>query len=510
MMLVVVMLLSVGLTGCGEKETSGTSTEESTVVSADPSVAEASKTLDPYEVKMYFMGTKQYPETNLIEDEIAKKIKDTLNTTVKIQVFPWGDYAKKMSMIIAAGEQFDACFMGLNSQYYQNVAKGAFVDLTDLVKDKLPKFSKIINPAFLEGPKVKGKLYALPTNKEVFEAFGFEYDKEFADKIGVSDALDAVKSYADLEPILKTAKEKLPGDVFPFIFQTRTLFRAGEFDSLGDQTLPGIVRLNDDSTTVINQFESPEYLANWNLAYKYVKSGYANKDGATNGAPDYWNVRKGLIRVENMGPVPAYTGTSGQTIKRVYVGNKVNSTGSTCGAMFAFSKTAKDINRALAFFDEYATNPEIYNLVGFGIEGKHYQIIDTNTTPKRVDFLSGQDENSVGYIHSGGVWSMGGNWFDSFLGKNDPADRNDVISKANDAATTSKLIGFSFDPEPVKAELAACTTIYTEMVIPLNCGAVDPAVYAPKLAAKLKASGVDKIIAEKQKQINQWKADNGK
>lgn len=510
MLLVLAFAVTVLLTGCGAKNEANTpavsSESSSTTASTEPTVAEQ-KQLDPYEVKWYMVGTKQYPETNLIEDELAKALKD-INTTVKIQVFPWGDYPTKMSMLIASGEQFDICFMGTWTNYYQNVAKGAFVDLTDVAREKMPNLTAKMNPGFLEGPKVKGRLYGLPTNKEAFEAYGIEVDKEFAAQAGVS--FDSVKTYADLEPILAAAKEKLPADVFPMVFQATSILRDGMFDYLGDVTIPGIVKLDDTVGTVINQFESPEFMANWQLVRKWFQAGYINKNAATKGAPDYWNQRKGLCRVENMGPVPEYVGSKGQTIQRVYIGNQVIATGSCVGALMCFSKTSKDVNRAFQFFDTVNSNPDLYNLVAFGIKDKHYRIIDENTNPKRIDFLEGVTEDTVGYVHSGGAWSLGGDWFSSYLSKTDPANRNEYVDQFNKKAVQSKLIGFSFDAEPVKTEVAACANVYQELGVPLNCGAVDPATTAPKFIEKLKAAGVDRIIAEKQKQLDQWKKDNGK
>jgi putative aldouronate transport system substrate-binding protein len=509
LLLLAVFVFTATLTGCGGTKagTADTTTAADTTAAAETTAAVTEKKLDPYEIKWYFVGTKQYPETNLVEEELNKKMAD-INATVKIQVFPWGEYPNKMSLIVASGEQFDISFMGTWTNYYQNVAKGAFVDLTDLVAEKLPKFSQVIAPQFLEGPKVKGRLYGLPTHKEIPEAYGIEVDKEFGEQIGAN--FDSVKTYADLEPILKLAKEKLPGDIFPMHFQATTVLRDGTFDNLGDVKIPGLVKLDDADTKVINQFESGEFMNNWKLAYSWVKNGYANKNGATQGSPDYWNARKAFTRVENMGPLPEYQGSKGQIIKRVYIGNKVIATGSTVGAMMCFSKTSKDIDRALTFFDRVATDPELYNLVMYGIKDRHYRIIDENSNPKRVDYLEGQNEDSVGYVHSGGAWSIGGNWFLHFLGKADPVDRNDSIATFNQTAVSSKLLGFSFDPEPVKTEIAACENVYQELAVPLNCGAVDPDKYAVKLQQKMKEAGAEKIIAEKQKQIDQWKKDNNK
>jgi putative aldouronate transport system substrate-binding protein len=503
--LVVAFVLMAALTGCGSS-TSSTSAVTSTPASSDVAASSATKALDPYEVKWYFVGTKDYDGKTAVQDKLAEGLKD-INTTLKLQVFPWGDYPNKMSMIIASGEQFDICFMGAWTNYYQNVAKGAFVDLTDLVATNLPNFSKVIDPAFLEAPKVKGRLYGLPTNKETFASYGVEVDKNLATTAGVS--FDGVKAYADLEPILTAAKAKLPKDTFPMTFQSTSYFKTSDWDELGDWTIPGFVKVGEDKT-VVDQFESPEFMANWQLAYKWTQAGLANKNGATKGAPDYWNQEKGMCRAESLGPVGAYMGSKNNEIDRVRMGNNIVTTGSGAGALQCFSKTSKDVNRALLFFDTVATNPDLYNLLMFGIEGRDYQVTDATTDPKTVAFLSGQDENSVAYIHAGGAWSLGMDWFASYLSGADPKDRNAQVKALNAAAAKSPLLGFSFDATPVKTEVDACGTVYQELGVPLNCGAVDPAVAAPKFIEKLKAAGVDKIIAEKQAQLNQWKTDNGK
>ncbi|MDR2404564.1 MAG: DUF3502 domain-containing protein, partial [Spirochaetaceae bacterium] len=80
----------------------------------------------------------------------------------------------------------------------------------------------------------------------------------------------------------------------------------------------------------------------------------------------------------------------------------------------------------------------------------------------------------------------------------------------NSTAMTSSILGFSFDPTPVKSEIAACQAAIDEYFVGLTTGSADPVVTVPRLLAKLKDSGNDRITAEMQKQINAWKAANGK
>lgn len=507
MFLLLNAVLAAALTGCGEYQVVTTDDPITSEVLSDPGNKLANGQLDPYEVKWYMAGNKHYPETDLVEEELAKKLY-SINSTVDIQVFPWAEYPNNMSMIIASGEQFDICFMGTWTNYYPNVASGAFADLTDLIEEKLPNLYAKMDPVLLEGSKVKGRLYGLPTIKETYEAYGLDVDKEFAEQIGAD--FSKVKTYAELTPILVMAKEKLPLDVYPMVCTTHSFLRDGAFDNLGDITIPGVVRLDDASMRVINQFESPELIENWKLMRSWYLAGYINKNGAVSGAPDYWNQRKGLCRTENMGPVDEYAGPKNNTIQRIYIGNKVVSTGTASGSLMCFSKSSRVLDRALLFYDTVNADPDLYNLLAFGIEDRHYRVIDRTTNPIRIDFIDGQNEDTVGYVHSGGAWSLGGDWFNSYLSKLDPPDRNRIVRENNDTAVVSRLLGFSFDPVPVKSEIAACANVYSELGIPLNCGAIDPDTNIPKFIEKLKAAGAGKIIAEKQRQLGEWRTENRK
>ena len=76
----------------------------------------------------------------------------------------------------------------------------------------------------------------------------------------------------------------------------------------------------------------------------------------------------------------------------------------------------------------------------------------------------------------------------------------------NASAVTSSVLGFSFNPEPVKTELAQCASVVNEYYVPLFTGSVDPDAVLPPFLDKLRNAGADKVIAEMQKQIDAWKA----
>ncbi|HPW42148.1 MAG TPA: DUF3502 domain-containing protein, partial [Bacillota bacterium] len=63
---------------------------------------------------------------------------------------------------------------------------------------------------------------------------------------------------------------------------------------------------------------------------------------------------------------------------------------------------------------------------------------------------------------------------------------------------------------PVKNEIAAVNNLWDKYVPALETGSIDPEVNVPKFLEELKAAGIDKVIAEKQEQLNEWAEKMGK
>ncbi len=63
-----------------------------------------------------------------------------------------------------------------------------------------------------------------------------------------------------------------------------------------------------------------------------------------------------------------------------------------------------------------------------------------------------------------------------------------------------------YNPEPVKTELAAIQNVVQQYAMALETGTIDPEQNLPKFNALLNAAGIDKVIAEKQRQLDAWAA----
>lgn len=98
----------------------------------------------------------------------------------------------------------------------------------------------------------------------------------------------------------------------------------------------------------------------------------------------------------------------------------------------------------------------------------------------------------------------------NYLNEGDPENKWEEFKKFNDAGINAPLLGFNFDTSKVTNEIAAVQNVKEEFWAPLMTGSVDSEEYLTKANEKLKAAGLDKIIAEAQSQIDAWKAANNK
>ena len=68
--------------------------------------------------------------------------------------------------------------------------------------------------------------------------------------------------------------------------------------------------------------------------------------------------------------------------------------------------------------------------------------------------------------------------------------------------------GFVWDSTDVTNEVVACTTVLNKYKKGLETGDVDPDSVWDQMKAEFEEAGIEKILTEKQKQLDNWLADN--
>ena len=146
----------------------------------------------------------------------------------------------------------------------------------------------------------------------------------------------------------------------------------------------------------------------------------------------------------------------------------------------------------MEFIQLINTNEELYNLISFGIEGKHY----TKNDDGKISII----ENS-GYSPNA-AWKFG-NQFKAYITEGQEDDVWEETERVNNESLKSPLLGFVFDNSSVKSEISQISTVAGEYSV-LDKGADDPAKYLDEYSKKMDAAGQRKVLEEMQKQVIEY------
>lgn len=488
--------MSMVLTGCS----TGTKQSES---SDTPVQTSSSTQLKPYELSVViFSAGGQMKDLKEVQDEVNKITLKKFNATVKITPITYGAWAQQTTLMLSGNEKVDVIVSGLGT-YSQQAAKGQLLPLNDLI-DKygqgIQKAYNNLDPVFLNSAKIDGKIYGVPSIHDFASDFGFTIRKDLVDKHKID--LSKVKTLDDLDVVFKTIKDNEP-DVTPTIKYGTTIldtFDKSFMDALGDGF--GVLPNYDNGLKVVNWYETPEYAQLLNTVRRWYQAGYIAKDAATNTETQYNLIKAGKAAswLQHMKPGTEQqeSRATGQEMVTVHMKPAVSTTAKTTTFLWSVANNSKEPERAMMFINELFTNKDLVNLLDWGIEGKHY----VKTTDPIIDYPEGINAKTTGY--SPGTGYMFGNQLLSYIWKGDSPDLWTTLIKFNQDAIKSKALGFSFNAEAVKTEVAAVTNVQNQFKVNLETGTIDPVKNLPEFIQQLKAAGIDRIIAEKQKQLDAW------
>lgn len=178
-------------------ESPSPTTSASASTSAPPSEsASPAAELKPYEVSITYFGTPE-ADVALVEEKLSEYFKEKINATIKLQPIAASDYQNRTELMMNTGEKMDLVFTASWLNYFGNVTKGAFLELDELLDKYGQGIKDTIHPLYLEAPRMKGKLYAVPTNKEITQGQSFTYRKDIVEKYNIP--IETINKWADLD-----------------------------------------------------------------------------------------------------------------------------------------------------------------------------------------------------------------------------------------------------------------------------------------------------------------------
>ena len=473
---------------------------------------------EPYTLDIYWVGNGDNEAVREgVEAAVNAYIEPLIGANVSYHIIAWGDWNDKAINALQSGQKMDLIFTADWEGYGVEVAGGLLTPLDDLLEEYGQGIKETLPQTFLDGVKVGGVLYGIPTNKELCVPEGVIINKTAAEEIGWDVTADdpSITCLADLEPWLQKYKELHP-DKYPYLMDGQAGRWPDEpwcpdWAGMGTNSVAMKMAKQEDGTfdeTVYSIFETPEHEEHIRLIYAWGQAGYIDPDAAltsfdyngTFGRGDFLVFSQPLkgngIKAAEM---YAANATAEFECVEITMQPKYVVTTHAGGSMFGIPVTSKDPVKAMQYLNLMHSDATLVNLMLFGAEGVNY----TKVNDQQVELT---DQNWYG-VH-GGAWTVGNTKLQYVLTSEDPAKNEMLQSYADDAIPTASL-GFRFVKDNVADQIAAVDAVIAEYANPLMCGQVDPddaTLGIEAMKSALADAGMADIIAEVETQYAAWKA----
>lgn len=446
----------------------------------------------PVDLVYYTIGTPD-ADLEMVNKALNEILLDRYGFTVEYRKIDWNNYSTHLNAVINTNQQYDVAF-SWSDDYLSNALAGNFLNLAPyLAEDHLDLYDAV-DPRFWTGATVNNGIYGVPTNKELATPLHFLFSRELAEKYDID-----VTKYTTLEslrPLLRIMKQEEP-DCIPLFFDSSgaELMSLMGYEYVAGSNTPLMVKADDPDAKICNFFETEAAQSMLNLLHLYYRAGYINQDAPLRTSFSRFPDEKVFCRVSSSGPdsSASFSIDFGYPIVAVQAANAVVTSDSTLGGVMAVNAHTQHPEEAVTFLQAVNTDPDVRNLLNYGIEGVHYTLTEND----QVDIIS-QNYRGAPYTQ--------GNWFILKTSVNERPDKWDIYQEFNEEVISSPVLGFIPDYSSCKTQYDAVNRVYQKYKTPLLTGSVNPSIYLPKFLDELDKAGIDILIQTVQHQVDIWLA----
>lgn len=447
-----------------------------------------------------------YADTDEVDAKVSEICENALNTTLNIERVSLWDYATTMNLKLSSGEPCDLFQGWINYNTY--AANGYYLDL-EPYKEYMPDILELIGD-YVNMGYTGDKLYSVTAVKDLATLQGFIMRKDWVEETGIDlTTVDTMEKFGDL---LRAIKANYPEatpitngttGVMPYSF-TNLIEKEGGGFTMADTLSSGVVLLDPENSSVVsNTYATETYKKSIELSYEWAKEGLIAKSDISSGAEQ---VRAGLSGGYAMPYKPGVDiqeKTNCDTEMVLWI-PELSEALATTNNNYSWSVNAncKYPERAVELLNFLYTSEECMNLLSWGIEGKDYVFTDKENGI--INYPEGVDSSTVNYS----LWSKFGvqNTYLQYLLEGSDPDQWEQMHEFNTGGKTSVAFGFAFDSTPVTSEVSAVQNVIDEYGTALGSGLMDPAEKYEEFLQKLDEAGINTIIEEAQRQLDEWLA----
>ena len=448
----------------------------------------------------YTIGTPD-PDLELVTQEINQVLKEKINVTIQYNKIPWNNYGERSTALINSGSDFDMMFASSEADqgdYLGNAQNGVWLALDSYLEPGASGYNmyQAIDPQFWDGVRVNGKIYGIPTNKEVAvpDWWMYMYPQELVDTYQID--ISQYRTLESLEPLFAMIQKNEPDyTVFEMDKKGHNFFLLDGYDWVIDRNCPLMVKNDDPELQIVNIFATDYGRQTLDTLHRYYEAGYINNDAAVNDNGSLTKGQKTFLRVASGGPASdiAWSNDRGYPVVAQQVTESYITPSSACGSLMCINAQSDSVDACIRFLNLLNTDPELRDLFNYGIEGVHY----TRNEDNKVVLPDDRQYTGVQYAQ--------GNFFILSLTEDDPDDKWEQFHEFNKEAQPSTLLGFVADRSEISHELNEINTVCQKYWSNLITGTVDPEIELPKFLNELQMAGLDKVQEELQKQLDDFR-----
>jgi len=459
---------------------------------------------EPYTVNFVYHAPKEgnQQEVNELINELTMR---ELGMKVNLIPMSWDTYNAKFPMMLAAQEPLDIAFVFsfslagfleagyiVDASEYEEYTQDIYRVLGDDVKagyygDMLVGFPMMNSRA---APS------AIFVRKDIFEELGYKVED-------FNITTDDMDSFNQLTEMFAKVKEKYP-DIIPFngyrIFGQNNI---SYVDGFGNHF--GVLENYGQTTTITNWYESEQFRRFAELAREWYLKGYSSKDIGLDKELGQAKMKAGNTFAffaaydTDLATVNVKSQTGYDTVL-IPVSKKMKTTTAVNGAMNVVLNTSRDKAKAFQFLNWAYTSKEFNDYLNWGVPGKDWIVNEDGF----ADYPPGVTAQTVNYHSDYGFIYPNMYLMTPWVGN--PKNIWEVYQAFDDDALVSKAFGFNFDASPVANEMSQLNAVLAKWEDPISFGVVDIEPALQQFNDELYAAGLQKVMDEKQRQLDEWLA----
>ena len=436
-------------------------------------------------------------------EEINKISREEIGVEVELKVSSATDSFTDYPLWISQGDRID--LMILNYQDITGYIKtGMIQPLDDLLDRYGAGIKKIIADGedVTQGSVFQGKAYGVTNVYESnWTGGGLWISGEVIDAAGISYQEDHIYSLTEIDRILKKLKAKYPGcyplgQITSGTTSTTYSYYCGMDENISGGYGTGVLK----DGKICDFYETEDYYNFLMQMRDWYEKGYIFPDGAFTDESQKDLFQAGMILSK---PFISEPGMADELMcddlvclktTEVYYNERDEKSG-----FWVIPSTSGNPEAAMKFLNLMLTDVRIGNLFTWGIEGEHYVVSDDGT----INYPDNTDITTVSYCNPMGLY---GDY--SQIYRMQSRERREELEKYAKKVTARDEIyeDFVYDKTNVADKAVVVQSVLKKFIPVLESGSVDLEIYYPKFIEELKQAGMDEIIEDKQRQLDEYLA----